>query len=111
MKRRNIQMAFVGEAGANENEDVTQLVEGDEAVDIAVQGGKVMLVVPAATPDDRIFEDASLAGGELILENGYRFSFEIKSDAVGAQFAATESGEQEDEHSGLSTIPDVPGGV
>jgi hypothetical protein len=80
-------------------------------VDIEVTGGKLMLVVPATTPDDRIFEAASLAGGELVLENGYRFSFEIKSEAVGAQFAATESGEQEDEHEGLSTIPDVPGGV
>src|ERR1700742_5059905 len=59
MKRRNVQMAFVGEGvSANDDVSIDQLVDGDEAVDIDVRGGKLMVVVPAGTPDDQIFEAA-----------------------------------------------------
>src|SRR5437868_4948181 len=90
MKRRNVQMAFVGE-GVNSNDDlaIDQLVDGDEAVDIDVRGGKLMVVVPAGTPDDQIFEAARNLGGELVLENGLRFSFTLEEAAVGAQFSAS----------------------
>ena len=112
MKRRNVQMAFVGEgmtSSTDQNPDT--VVDGDEAVDIEVTGGKLMLVVPATTPDEEIFEKASLLGGELILENGLRLSFEINGDAVGAQFSATHQAAQDDTHEGLSSLPNVPGGV
>ncbi len=110
MKRRNVQMAFVGEGPTSGDDDVENLVAGDEAIDIEVTGGKLMVVVPAATPDEQIFDSVSNLGGELILENGVRLSFEIKPEAVGAQFSATKQTE-EDSHEGLSSLPDVPGGA
>jgi hypothetical protein len=112
MKRRNVQMAFVGEGVTAANDDVAidQMVDGDEAVDVDVRGGKLMIVVPAGTPDEQIFDAASNLGGELVLENGLRLSFEIKDEAVGAQFSATRA-QQDDDHGGLSSIPDVPGGA
>jgi len=111
MKRRNVQMAFVGEGMPNADADAENLVEGDEAVDIEVTGGKLMIVVPVTTPDEQLFDKAGTLGGELILENGLRFSFEINEGAVGAQFSATRDKEQSDTHVGLSSLPDVPGGV
>ena len=110
MKRRNVQMAFVGEGPTSGDDDVENLVAGDEAVDIEVTGGKLMVVVPAATPDDQIFDRASVVGGEILLENGMRVSFEINTDATGAQFIATKQDEN-DTHEGLSSLPDVPGGA
>jgi hypothetical protein len=111
MKRRNVQMAFVGEGVSSSNTAAEQLVEGDEAVDIEVRGGKLMVVVPAGTPDDKIFDAASNLGGELELENGLRFSFTLEDAAVGAQFSATREREREDTHEGLSSLPDVPSGT
>ncbi|MCC7368402.1 MAG: hypothetical protein IT306_08265 [Chloroflexi bacterium] len=111
MKRRNVQMAFVGEGVSAENTAAEQLVEGDEAVDIDVRGGKLMVVVPAGTPDNQIFDDARTLGGELELENGLRFSFTLEEAAIGAQFAATRKKEREDTHEGLSSLPDVPSGT
>jgi hypothetical protein len=111
MKRRNVQMAFVGEGvTTNDNTAIDQLVDGDEAVDVDVQGGKLMVVVPAGTPDDRIFEAARNLGGELVLENGLRFSFTLENEAVGAQFSASRA-PQKDVNEGLSSIPDVPSGT
>src|SRR5262249_54510291 len=110
MERRNVQLAFVGEGNTDEETGLDELVEGDEAVDIEVRGGKIMLVVPAGTPDADIFDRASVLGGELVLENGLRLSFEIQQEATGAQFAATARTE-EDRPSGLSSLPDIPGGV
>jgi hypothetical protein len=113
MKRRNVQMAFVGEGvtAPNDNTAIDQLVDGDEAVDVDVRGGKLMVVVPAGTPDDRIFEAARNLGGELVLENGLRFSFTLESEAVGAQFSATEVQQNDNDSAGLSTLPDVPSGT
>lgn len=110
MKRRNVQAAFVGEGLGSGKDDVDSMVEGDEAVDIEVTGGKLMVVVPAATPDDQLFDSATTVGGELVLENGVRLSFEINTEATGAQFMAT-TGDEDDTHPGLSSLPDVPGGA
>jgi hypothetical protein len=110
MKRRNIQLAFVGEGSVTGEEAVEEIVHGDEAIDLVVTGGSLMLVVPAGTPDEQIFEGASLAGGELVLENGLRFSFEIKAEAVGARFSATAQ-EPDESHQGLSELPDIPAAV
>ena len=110
MKRRNVQSAFVGEGMPDPNEDADNLVDGDEAVDIEVTAGKLMVTVPAGTPDDQLFDGARTLGGELVLENGVRFSFQIEAEAVGAQFAARQSAE-DDTHVGLSSLPDVPGGA
>ena len=110
MKRRNVQLAFVGE-GTPDNADLNQLVEGDEAVDIEVRGGKLMVTVPAGTPDEQLFDSLSVLGGELRLENGLVLSFEIQDGATGAQFTATKAGERADTHEGLSSLPNVPGGA
>jgi hypothetical protein len=110
VKRRNIQLAFEGD-GSGPGHDVSALEDGDEAVDIGVLGGKLMVVVPARTEDGRIFEQASTVGGELVLENGQRLSFEIKDGATGALFSTTPVGDQRDTHPGLSSLPHVPGGV
>lgn len=111
MKRRNVQMAFVGEGVSGGNTAPEQLVEGDEAVDIDVRGGKLMVVVPAGTPDEQIFDAARNLGGELELENGMRFSFTLEEAAVGAQFSATQERQRDDTHEGLSSLPDVPSGT
>jgi hypothetical protein len=111
VKRRNVQMAFVGDGYSPSDMDPTTMVDGDEAVEIDVTGGKLMVVVPAGTQDERLFEKLSVLGGELLLENGLVLSFEIKDGAVGAQFSATPVGKREDDHAGLSALPDVPGGA
>src|SRR4051812_1431121 len=111
MKRRNVQMAFVGEGGnANDDQSIDQMVDGDEAVDVDVRTGKLMVVVPAGTRDDQIFEAARNLGGELVLENGLRFSFTVEEAAVGAQFSATRE-RQTDNNEGLSSLPNVPSGT
>ena len=111
MKRRNGQMAVVGEGTTPSDMAPENLVQGDEAVDIDVTSGKIMVVVPAGTPDDQIFDEASLFGGELELENGLRVSFEIRDEAMGAQFTASKEKQRDDDHEGLSSLPDVPGGA
>ena len=110
MKRRNVQMAFVGEGVSSGDDAIDQMVEGDEAVDVDVRGGKLMVVVPAGTPDDQIFDAAAQLGGELVLENGLRFSFTLEDAAVGAQYSASRD-RQDDNHEGLSSLPDVPSGT
>jgi hypothetical protein len=112
VKRRNVQLAFVGEGVVQDDRDVESLVEGDEAVEITVQGGSLTVVVPAGTPDGQIFDAATTLGGELVLENGAAFSFEIKDGATGAQFSSTApDAHRADSHEGLSSIPNVPGGT
>jgi hypothetical protein len=67
MRRVNIQAAFIGEpTGTTEGLDTT---ESDEAVALRVRGGELTLVAPAATPDDRVLDRASLLRGTLHLEN------------------------------------------
>ena len=110
MKRRNVQEAFVGEPTGDPTQSLDNYAEGDEAVDIDVRGGKVQLLVPAGTPDGDVFDAQTFLGGELQLEDGRVLTFQIQGGAVGAQ-AAVHSGEERDRGVGLSSIPDVPGGV
>ncbi|MBV8719768.1 MAG: hypothetical protein JOZ65_32240 [Chloroflexi bacterium] len=110
MKRRNVQEAFVGEPTGDPTQSMDNYAEGDEAVDIEVRGGKVQLLVPAGTSDDDVFEAHSFIGGELELEDGRVLSFQIQDGAIGAQ-AAVRRDDDNDRGVGLSSIPDVPGGV
>jgi hypothetical protein len=110
MKRRNIQEAFVGEPTNDPGEHLDHYADGDEAVDIEVRGGKVQLVVPAGTPDGDVFDAQTFLGGELELEDGRVLSFQIQDGAVGAQASVISTHEQ-DRGTGLSSIPNVPGGV
>jgi hypothetical protein len=109
VKRRNVQEAFVGEPTGDPNQSLDNYAEGDEAVDIDVRGGKVQLLVPAGTPDDEVVDAHTFLGGELELEDGRVLSFQIQDGAVGAQAAV--HAEERDRGVGLSSIPDVPGGV
>ncbi|MBX5492115.1 MAG: hypothetical protein IRZ14_13260 [Chloroflexi bacterium] len=110
MKRRNVQLAFIGEDNPADT-DVQDLVAGDEAVEIAVLGGTVLVTVPAGTPDEQIFEKLSVLEGELRLENGLILSFEIRDGATGAQFSATPASKRSEAHEGLSSLPDLSGGA
>jgi hypothetical protein len=110
MKRRNVQEAFVGEPTSDPNQSLDNYADGDEAVDIEVRGGKIQMVVPAGTPDGEVFDAHTFLGGELELEDGRVLSFQIQDGAVGAQAAVSE-GTERDRGVGLSSIPDVPGGV
>jgi hypothetical protein len=109
MKRRNIQMAFVGEGGGANPESATAIAEGDEAVDLAVTGGILRVVVPAGTPDRKLFDDASVLGGELVLENGLRFTFEIQEDAEGALYSASGQDKQTEPLPDLNTLDNSTG--
>ena len=110
MKRRNVQEAFVGEPTSDPGQSLDNYADGDEAVDIEVRGGKVQMVVPAGTPDGDVYEHHTFLGGELELEDGRVLSFQIQDGAVGAQASVVERPEK-DRGVGLSSIPDVPGGV
>jgi hypothetical protein len=110
VKRRNVQEAFVGEPTGDPMQSVDNYADGDEAVDVVVKGGKVQLVVPAGTPDGSVFESHTFLGGELELEDGRVLSFQIQDGAIGAQ-ATVRKEDERDRGVGLSSIPDVPGGV
>jgi hypothetical protein len=110
VKRRNVQEAFVGEPTGDPTQSLDNYAEGDEAVDIGVRGGMIQLLVPAGTPDSEVFGAHTFLGGELELEDGRVLSFQIQDGAIGAQ-ASVLPGDQSDRGSGLSSIPDVPGGV
>ena len=110
VKRRNVQEAFIGEPTGDPTQSLDNYAEGDEAVDIDVRGGKVQLLVPAGTLDDDVFEARTFLGGELVLEDGRVLSFQIQDGAIGAQ-AAVHKAFESDRGVGLSSIPDVPGGV
>jgi hypothetical protein len=109
VKRRNVQEAFVGEPTGDPTQSLDNYAEGDEAVDISVRGGKIQLVVPAGTPDGEVFDRRTVLGGELELEDGRVLSFQIQDGAVGAQANVTSADNKRGV--GLSSIPDVPGGV
>jgi hypothetical protein len=110
VKRRNVQEAFVGEPTGDPMQSLDNYADGDEAVDVTVKGGKVQLVVPAGTPDGQVFDSRTFLGGELELEDGRVLSFQIQEGAIGAQ-ATVRNDDERDRGAGLSSIPDVPGGV
>ena len=105
-----MQEAFIGEPSGDPSQPLENYAEGDEAVAIDVKSGKLQLVVPAATSDDDIFETYTFLGGELQLEDGRVLTFQIQGGAVGAQVAVLAENAR-DRGVGLSSIPDVPGGV
>lgn len=100
----------MGEPTGDPMQSLDNYADGDEAVDVAVKGGKVQLVVPAGTPDGSVFDRRTFLGGELELEDGRVLSFQIQDGAIGAQ-ATVRTEPQSDRGVGLSSIPDVPGGV
>jgi hypothetical protein len=110
MKRRNVQQAFVGEPNPNQ-EGLAAEHQGDDAVEFQTRGGRLILTVPAETPDDRVLEHQGYLSGELLLEDGRVLSFEIQEGAVGAQWNLKPSAEPEAESgTGLSTL-EPPGGL
>jgi hypothetical protein len=108
MKRQNIQDAFVGEGNPHQ-EGMRVAATGDEAVEVEVVSGRVMVVVPAGTPDEDIYEQQERVLGELHLEDGTVLSFTIEDGATGAHIGVTRDDTPKDSipHSGLSSI-DVP---
>jgi len=111
VKRRNVQEAFIGEPVGDPSRALDNYADGDESVDVGVTGGKVQLVVPAGTPDGAIFDAYTVLGGELELEDGRVLTFQIQEGSVGAQVAVVADDDEHDRGVGLSSIPDVPGGV
>ena len=115
MRRRNVQQAFVGEPDPSQEGLATQ-DEGEDAVEYDVQGGRVMVTVPATTPDDEVLQHQGYLSGELTLEDGRTLTFEIQDGAVGAQWNVLENqparsaDEPTREGVGLSTL-EPPGGV
>ena len=110
MKRRNVQLAFIGE-GSAPTADLDSLVDGDEAIEIEIRGGQLTVVVVPGTSDDRIFESPKRLGGQLVLEGGRTLSFEIEGEAIGALFSGGHVGDQADTHTDLSGLPNGPGGA
>lgn len=108
MKRQNVQDAFAGEGNPHQ-EGVRVAETGDEAVELTVKSGHVLVVVPAGTPDDQIFDAHDRILGELHLENGTVLSFTIEDGATGANVATTQvaPGKGAARHEGLSSL-DVP---
>lgn len=113
MKRRNVQQSFVGEPNPNQ-EGLAIEGEGQDAVEIEIRGGRVMLTVPATTSDDAIYEQRGYLSGELTLEDGRTLTFEIQDEAVGAQWNVTtepaKPAEAQQADNDLSTL-EPPGGV
>ncbi|MGH2353953.1 MAG: hypothetical protein ACRDI2_20390 [Chloroflexota bacterium] len=108
MKRQNVQDAFAGEGNPHQ-EGVRVSETGDEAVELKVTGGRVLVVVPAGTADGDLFDLQERVLGELHLEDGTVLSFTIEDGAMGAQIGTTREGHRKEtsHHEGLSSI-DVP---
>ncbi len=115
MKRRNVQQAFVGEPDPSQ-EGLAAQDDGEDAVEYDVQGGRVMVTVPATTPDEEVLQRQGYLSGEVTLEDGRTLTFEIQDGAVGAQWNVLESqparstDDPDRDNVGLSTL-EPPGGV
>ena len=105
MKRQNVQDAFAGEGNPHQ-EGVRVAATGDEAVEFTVTSGRVLVVVPAGTPDDQVFEAQDRVLGELHLEDGTILSFTIEDGSTGAQIGTTRDTNVKEtkHHSGLSSL-------
>lgn len=108
MKRQNVQDAFAGEGNPHQ-EGLRVAATGDEAIELKVVRGRVLVVVPAGVPDDQLFEQQDRILGELELENGTILSFTIEDGATGALVGTTQADNTKESrhHEGLSSI-DVP---
>ncbi len=105
MKRQNVQDAFVGEGNPHQ-EGVRVSETGDEAVELNVVSGRVLVVVPAGTPDGQIYDQQERVLGELRLEDGTILSFTIEDGATGAQIGTTRAADSKEtrHHEGLSSL-------
>jgi hypothetical protein len=108
MKRQNVQDAFVGEGNPHQ-EGVRVAETGDEAVELQVLSGRVLVVVPAGTADDALFDLQERVLGELHLEDGTVLSFTIEDGSTGAYIGTTRASSSKEtaQHQGLSSL-DVP---
>ena len=108
MKRQNVQDAFTGEGNPHQ-EGIRVAATGDEAIELEVVRGRVLVVVPAGVPDTELFEQQERVLGELHLENGTILSFTIEDGATGAHIGTTRDDNTKESrpHEGLSSI-DVP---
>jgi hypothetical protein len=108
MKRQNVQDAFAGE-GDPHQEGLRVSATGDEAVEYNVTQGRVLVVVPAGTPEKDVFAYQERVLGELHLEDGTILSFTIEDGATGAFIGTTlaQTPKEFRHHGGLSSI-DVP---
>jgi hypothetical protein len=105
MKRQNVQDAFAGEGNPHQ-EGVRVAATGDEAVELNVLKGRVLVVVPAGTPDGDVFEQQERVLGELHLEDGTILSFTIEDGATGAYIGTTQAANRKESarHEGLSSL-------
>jgi hypothetical protein len=105
MKRQNVQDAFVGEGNPHQ-EGVRVAATGDEAVELEVVSGRVLVVVPAGTPDGQLYDAQERVLGELHLEDGTILSFTIEDGATGAQIGTTRASNSKEtaHHEGLSSL-------
>ncbi len=106
MRRQNVQDAFAGEGNPHQ-EGVRVAETGDESVEYQVVRGRVLVIVPAGTPDEQVFEAQERVLGELHLEDGTILNFTIEDGATGAQIATSREGRPQESAEGLSTL-DVP---
>jgi hypothetical protein len=115
MKRRNVQDAFIGEstgAEAHDTGELPALEEMDDAVEFEVSSGTLMVVVPHATPDNEVFDNYHRIGVNLTLEDGTVYSISIEEGSVGVTVSYRgPDAPRADEHTGHSSIENIPGAV
>lgn len=82
MRRHNMVQQFVGEPDPM-SDGVSAEGVGYDEVELDIKGGKISVVVPAGTPDDRIWNDPRVCLLDVETEDGQTFHFEIHQDAEG----------------------------
>ena len=83
LRRTNVQEDFGGEPNPHQ-EGLRVTYSGDEAVELRVVRGHVVLLAAAAADGGRD-GPPRWATGDLLLEDGTRLRFEIRDDATGGQ--------------------------
>jgi hypothetical protein len=68
MERRNLMEQFIGEPDP-QKEGINTEDSGYDEVVFNVKGGKLSIVVPVETPDDRVFDVGRIIHILLVLEN------------------------------------------
>lgn len=68
MERRNLVEQFIGEPDP-QKEGINIEDTGYDEVVFNIKGGKLSIVVPAETPDDRVFDVGRIIHILLVLEN------------------------------------------
>src|SRR4051812_25129115 len=106
MKRLIVREAFAGEPDPQQ-EGLAAIGEGDEALVMSVESGRLVVVVPPDSTVDGAFEAARFLALELTLEDGHTLSLGIEGDAEGIYLMAgrLRNGDRRERHSGgLSTV-------